>query len=514
MQYFSPFNITGLYPDESRLTLSDVQAAKKRMLAEFELQGNPPSIRLGAWELDRHELLVIFEDLTDPEKCRYHLAVYREKSFLYFLEEHALPPDRDWAWMKLLLSNPVFSAEGFTRFISPYFSEAYRNVLGDALLRNDTNTLRILRNLPILCTTDDEHTCFSLARTEITELIALAEECASKTFFDTEAANRICDENRMKSVGMLPDYLSELKENYFVAVADYCIGLFNKQRQRDKAIFVLRQIEKENISNFVRERVQNYLRQMNRIGTSSSSEGSGKGVFSVFGVIAVVVALLRIFLITNKHSSTPNFPVYPNYNNFANTPPQIDVHASDIANSLRAYYLSPGPRSDSLYTNQKEIGSCEKPYSAVLDQQYLLADLLSMQKREKRPTLFLINNTGEQLVLIMEGTSPATAASLFLNEGDSCSNFLLNCETGIQIYIAAGKKWNTVQEVNTSDSASPYLRTGMYGVFDSPDTKNLHLLETPVYVSKIKPAGQTVSRYRLVLSRSKKGKIKTEVTAE
>lgn len=502
MQYFSPFVIPGLVADELSLQRQNVQAAKKRLLSEFELLGNPATIQLAGWELDRNELLEVLEGMNDPSVREFHLAIHRDENLLKFLEQHELSEKSNFS------GNPLYSEPGFIAFVSPYFSEAYRNAIVEAFRNRDIPLLIALKKLPLFCTHEDQDRCYRSARSEVVMLVASVKEETASTVYNEASIQELTGKPTLDAVAALPEQVG-MRENFFEALCELCITLFNKHKKQHKAIDVLYRVRHANVNSPINEQAADYIRQMERIMSNRREQdgrrqGKGAGLF-VGVMITVIVVILKIALASKHNPKGFDYRLPQGFK----SPYAVTTHADTIAQYMHAYYLG-HPADDSTAGDIVPPGAGSHPYASALDHLFQLQALLNELKPDSTPGVYFVNKTGEDLALLLRTGDKSLSMSLYIPDGDSCFSTLLDCPDGFLVYVSAGRRWNSTKKISLSSPVTLSSIPSLRGAFSSPDRKNLNLLVEPVYV-KSDPAPPGMKHYRLVFSRNKKGKIGTKL---
>ncbi len=501
MQYFSPFVIPGLVADELSLQRQNVQAAKKRLLSEFELLGNPPTIQLAGWELDRNELLETLEGMNDASTREYHLAIHRDKNLLEFLEQHELSGKSNFS------DNPLYSEPGFIAFISPYFSEAYRNAIVEAFRNRDIPLLIALKKLPLFCTHEDQDRCYRSARSEVVMLVASVNEETASTVYNETSVMELTGKPTLEAVAALPEQVG-MRENFFEALCELCITLFNKHKKQHKAIDVLYRVKHANVNSAINEQAAGYIRQMERI-MSNWREQDGrrqvKGGWLSFGVIIIVIILVLKIALPKHNPKGFDYRLPQGFK----SPYAVTMHADTIAQYMHAYYLE-HPADDSTAGDVVPPQAGSHPYASALDHLFKLRVLLNELKPDSTPGVYFVNNTREDLALLLRTGDKSFSMSLYIPDGDSCFSSLFDCPDGFVVYVSAGSRWNGSKAITLYSPGQRSSIPSLRGAFSSPDRKNLDLLLEPVEV-KSGPAPPGMKHYRLVFSRNKKGKIGTKL---
>lgn len=119
MGYKSPFHFLPIEISATPLDHSVVQRAKKKLLAEFELQDSIAGF-------SKNDLLQWFDNLN-AEELTYHKYIYENKPLLIFLEEGQVTPGD---WIESLPNDSALQSFVFKEVQQQYdqlFTEAFRN---------------------------------------------------------------------------------------------------------------------------------------------------------------------------------------------------------------------------------------------------------------------------------------------------------------------------------------------------------------------------------------------------
>jgi hypothetical protein len=144
MKYLSPISLfTGiLIPPLDRKA---IQLGRKKLLAELELAGGN-SIEINGKSYDKNEIISYFEELLTENTLEYHTAVSIDKTLIKFLQESKLDPGARFIFQDIYLDN------AFIRWISPYFSQSFRELLHDSFQTSNDLGMAALLNNPLLMT--------------------------------------------------------------------------------------------------------------------------------------------------------------------------------------------------------------------------------------------------------------------------------------------------------------------------------------------------------------------------
>ncbi|MBS1770498.1 MAG: hypothetical protein JSS77_12605 [Acidobacteria bacterium] len=181
--YINPFEVLQLNPldDYDEVDPKAIHRAKKRLLQELELNDGKV-----AWledqAMDRSRILSIDDELLDPSKRDYHLAVARNKPLLRFLThgevDHFLYTD-DYFPINSL--DFLDDDDGFRAFLSKPFAAQYNTVLTKAIASRALAVVEVLFDGRRWVEPEDVDLCLAGAYKQVGQLVETMEQLASKS---------------------------------------------------------------------------------------------------------------------------------------------------------------------------------------------------------------------------------------------------------------------------------------------------------------------------------------------
>ncbi len=141
MAYISPFHYLEIDPNRNEIDSRDIQRAKKKILAEFELMG--AELKNG---LSKDEVMRWIDSLKS-EELPFHKRIYENKILLNFLENGQVSTED---WKKQL--SPATTEPHFFDHIFALVSEKYDQLFAEAFKNLDSEKLRKLNGFHLLDT--------------------------------------------------------------------------------------------------------------------------------------------------------------------------------------------------------------------------------------------------------------------------------------------------------------------------------------------------------------------------
>jgi hypothetical protein len=145
MNYFSPYHILTYFGHRLLTTEEELSKIRKKVMAEFELNGGNIIVIQGK-ELDKDTCLRLIEELKNPETKKIHQQLFKERSLRNFIEngtitnaflQHRLE-DKDPEFLK-------FIGESYAH----QFNRCFPKLIEEANYRDASNILYALRSFPI-----------------------------------------------------------------------------------------------------------------------------------------------------------------------------------------------------------------------------------------------------------------------------------------------------------------------------------------------------------------------------
>jgi hypothetical protein len=310
MKYLSPISLFGAVVD-SPPDRKSILLGRKKLLAELELAGGN-YIEINGRFYDKNEIIRCFEELLTDNTLDYHTAVSGDKALLRLLEKAELYSG------ELFLRRPLYQDAGFTRWISPYFSESFNELVMRSYQRSDYLTMASLMNNPLLMTAVDEEKVWAGIARIMTDEIDLLERYSNSykrqvaKWINTKEVplatiSGIMDYNHAQMISLLPQgRFATLRNKYAFAMMQAAIMTFNRNKQfRGQAQNWFTNAEKV---AFSREQKQQILTKLTESRTATKTPTSK---FRAWIFIVVALTVIR-FAFSNTHTNTSfeNTPIY------------------------------------------------------------------------------------------------------------------------------------------------------------------------------------------------------------
>lgn len=265
MQYINPLVALDLNPED--LSAQTLKQARKRMMAEFELQGNTVII----WqdqEVDRATVLGWFDQLEEAEVAGFHQEIARQSTLLAFLEQASLDLFYEGD-ISLMGSMP----KALLKFIGPYFADAFNKRLFHAFRQFDWEEIDVLcaHSLPIppayhAAAYKDTYR-YLHGRIEDLSQHTLALE-KGKT--PDGQVQEFTDEMLIMAFNRLPAYFEASRDRYAQGLEGLGMVLHNQHRRVQLALVVIRQGLKLEVSPDTRARLQHIMDQLEKMSPAAS----------------------------------------------------------------------------------------------------------------------------------------------------------------------------------------------------------------------------------------------------
>jgi hypothetical protein len=293
MQYLSPIKILSSFLNNNEdFTKIDFNVLKRRILAEFELSGNP-TITSEEGEFSKNDILGIFENQKNNEDFQYHLTIAKMPVLLDFLEYNTLEG-------KLSFEDSVFKDAKFINFLSPYLATSYGNFFA-ACIQDPSMDIRhaLQKDYPIL----PEHEPYLLepVYSAIDEIVSAIEKI--RVSFPSKNKLHDADEyfsnGRIRIFNRLPQkYFLTAIELYAVCGIDFIIDFIDKNHGKvihfNDISFIFEQIKKLPYTEMAKNKIKavdQFMSQFEPKEQVSSAGGAGRLIFFIIFVIITIIRL-------------------------------------------------------------------------------------------------------------------------------------------------------------------------------------------------------------------------------
>lgn len=461
MRYISPFTLTGADPAQASLSAAELQAARKRLLAEFELAGNEATVELDGASYNRSELIAWIDSFREPDAIRLHGLIWRDRDLYLFLTKNSLPASGRFA------AAPEYATDRFRELTGPFFVPVYAGHLEQAFRKRDLKKLRLLRQLPLLCSAAAEEECYRPVRRELQQVIDDMNKASEGNWpyrFEAREAELFSNEALIASVNLLPDAFASLRSTYAQALIDLAVFVFNSCQDTEKARQLLSRVarleaedtlKRKAVSLSSEMRLKHEMRQAAAASQRSAAQPANSDNNSWKAVLIIVKVIIFTFILA-RNCGKSSRPDYDRYRSI----PVISKYSRDFGENLRL-----GPVQDQLAAvllryslsgadsavqpvkkkkkkkekpeQQQTLGTGQTPW-------YRFFNTTSTNHYHDR---ILVQNVSDWDVVIIFGGDYSTAGgTLCIRAHDSASVEIPLMVRG-RMYIYAGRNW--------SDSISP-----------------------------------------------------------
>jgi hypothetical protein len=299
MRYVSPFQELGIEID-SNLEKSDLNLAKKRLLAELELSSKSTILR-GSMEMSKDDIIKQFDKLSSIKNWDFHRLVLADNALLNFVQNKELNANT------VFLKEPKYDTPAFVEFISPYFSESYKSLVIKNLAHSSyLNLTAILKLTPRLMTESDHDNVWFSVESFLNGWKSNLDEIAEKVKNRKEYAdNEILpfhNKSFIQCLNLLPEDFSWFRDDYATSLFNLSANSWNKKKHY-RAIDLVKNARYLHLSkdteDLLDERIAWFDEQMkDASGTDSSFDWSTTGRVILFALFFIMK------LATCDHSSS------------------------------------------------------------------------------------------------------------------------------------------------------------------------------------------------------------------
>ncbi|HET6255459.1 MAG TPA: hypothetical protein VFE32_15370 [Puia sp.] len=304
MKYLSPTSLFGgiLVPP---LDKKAIQLGRKKLLAELELAGGD-TVDINGKTYDRNEIISYFEELLSENTLDYHNIVSNDKVLLGFLREVQIEPGTRFA------RQAIYEDPAFIRWISPYFSQSFWQLIHESFVNSDDLMMATLLNNPLLMTVVDEEKIWTdIARLIQGEIDLLEHYFTSnrrqvakwrddKAMPSTAVAD-IMGYDHIRLLRLLPETrFAELRNKYAFAMMQASIVTFNRHHgKRDATETWITNAETLAVSGELKSQISDKLDEFRRIRKKKRPVN-----FRV--IVIIVIAINAMRLITGNMGGSSN----------------------------------------------------------------------------------------------------------------------------------------------------------------------------------------------------------------
>lgn len=270
MRYVSPFQELGITAD-GNLDKSDLNLAKKRLLAELDLSSKPTILR-GSVEMTKNDIINQFDKLNSIKNWDFHRLVLADKSLLEFVQ------NRKWEAKNNLLKEPKYDNPEFVEFISPYFFESYKSlIIKNIAERNAYNLKAILNISPRLLTEEDHDNVWFSVESFLNgwkdNLDEIAENVQNGRVYDDNALIPFHGKSFIECLNLLPDEFTYFRDDYATSLFNLSANSWNKNKHY-RAVYLVKNARlldiSEDTATMLDERIEWFDAELKRINNNDT----------------------------------------------------------------------------------------------------------------------------------------------------------------------------------------------------------------------------------------------------
>lgn len=511
MQYISPFSF---FPNSisSSFTRKDFVLAKRKLMAEFELQGTATIIHNGK-EISRNDVITFFDTLEKSDDLDFHALVASSPELLYFLENAKIEHHS-----KFSLPADKITPE-FIEWISPYYSNAFKKCSYNNFKNVEMQQLNALLKNAEWMTSADRYKAWQgvenyfAALTQQFEQVNESNERVTEQTISTFTRFELID-----MIAILPiDIFQQLINQYAFEMMRSSIIVFNKIKNREWAIVILENAETLPVDETTMHLLTDKEDEMRRIMHAENSHNTKKDSSTWVGLRGVgflIFVIIKLFATCNRTSSYSNNYEYPKITYTAPTVYEkeipVELSAEDIAatgnfhfhqdtllmgflNSLQPINEIKNSETVKMVTGQdpyKRIWALPmftkhfKPTLSVIDKLAIEPKLTS----SKQAIHFVTTQNNSNFNIVVFVCRKDSVYSRFINAHSSFDIALL--EGSNKVYIYAGTDFSYNKNFALRADTKNISSINTYASFTENVINNLHLLMHPIYFSCTRTNGK------------------------
>jgi|GEM_PF-3221935 len=278
MEYLNPLSILNISPEKlGKLTSKHIKNARKRLLAEFELNEVTVLKVKGGREFDRTSLLKLLNELEQEELRTFHMMVYKNQGLCQFLEAGSFGFFTTEA-VTNFPQTPAYTLR-FVEFIAPYFSYQYNKVLHSTFRKGDWENLLVLCTHPLVLPDKWHSQCYADTLKHLVgkykDLESYTERIEQGMPIDKDLYG-FYEEVWLELVNTLPEYFMDVRDRYALKLRDLAIAVNNVKSRPAIARMILYAGLKLDISQASKDKLQYILDQLPASSQSNNTGGSSK----------------------------------------------------------------------------------------------------------------------------------------------------------------------------------------------------------------------------------------------
>jgi hypothetical protein len=337
MQYISPFHFLELSATD-QIDKKDILLARKKMLAELELNdGN--SILVNGKEVSKNDIIRFFDDLQQSTDLSYHVAVYRDKVLLKFLE-YSIIENKD-----RFAANPLYTDAAFIDWVTPFYAASFAPFMTTRYQEiNEAEWTTLIGDNPVLMSGyQAEIACRSLEkiiRLDIDRVDFL--ESKPVWEFTKEEVKDVCDPKRAAMLELLPeDRFGQVRDELAFNIMKLSIKMFNGV-DRKWGVKQVKQARGIAASDRMKEILHDKQLEMESISSRARRSGWKFNFGNPRLIFILLFVVIKAATCNMGRSSSNNY----DYNNYTPKVVLSDSAARRLLDSLSSKPALPAPLSD------------------------------------------------------------------------------------------------------------------------------------------------------------------------
>jgi hypothetical protein len=323
MQYVSPFSLTETL-DEEQFDKKSLSLAKKKMLAELELNGGD-SIVINGRELTKNDIVIFFDSLQQTDNLVYHVLVAKDPVLRRFLEHNILENGDRFAKVE------IYKDAFFIEWVGPYYFMSFTSFGNECISGLNDDAWETMFSNPVLMNSYYQEQAWDFFEKELmVDLNRLQSAGDNGQAVDENLISLLCDFHYVKMMRKLPeDRFGSLWDRYAFAIMNASVRVFNIGA-RNMALVYLDNARLLASSYDLKESIAKKQAEMDRIvSRGSRREGGGDRNWGFRGIAFILLIVFRIAT-CSLNSSTDN-----NYN--YNVPVYVDGQRFDTSQPFDSF---------------------------------------------------------------------------------------------------------------------------------------------------------------------------------
>jgi hypothetical protein len=281
MRYYSPLSVLPVTAG-TQPTAAELMLAKRKMLAEFELL-NTSVITVNGRDFTRQDVLQLFEEWERAADLPFHMLVAGDPVLKRLLEYHEIDEGQ-----RFTLTDANFRP-GFTEWISPYFADAFADVVSSAFKTFNEQQFLTMMNNPLLMESHDEWQAWNGVEQQLESYIALVD--ANNAGKDVAGIDNLVAGAVLEMMSVLPRERFEATcSKYAFVLLNHAVLEFNKGN-REWSQSLLAYLPNLPISDGMIDSISQKQREMAGI-VKNLNKRENKNTWQVVRIVLFVLYLL------------------------------------------------------------------------------------------------------------------------------------------------------------------------------------------------------------------------------